>query len=78
MPRYTFRNNVTNEVFEHDMKISERDQYVQDNPHLTQLITGAPAIGDPSRLGLRKPDAAFRDVLKNVKHIHKKDNINTW
>jgi hypothetical protein len=46
----------------------------------------APALGDSVRLGLRKPDDAFRDVLKNVKKHHpgsiKKDGvankINTW
>lgn len=78
MPKYTFRNNESNEVFDITMSISERDQYVQDNPHLTQLITGAPSIGDPHRLGLKKPDDGFRDVLRNVKHHHKKDNINTF
>lgn len=78
MPNYTFRNNESNEVFDISMSISERDKYVQDNPHLTQLITGAPSIGDPHRLGLKKPDDGFRDVLRNVKHHHKKDNINTF
>lgn len=70
MPKYTFRDNETNEEFDIIMSISERDQYVQDNPHLTQLITGAPAIGDSVRLGLRKPDEGFRDILRNVKHHH--------
>lgn len=78
MPRYTFRHNETNEEFDITMSISERDQYVLNNPHLTQIITGAPSIGDPTRLGLRKPDEGFRDVLRNVRHHHKKDNINTW
>lgn len=78
MPNYTFRNNESNEVFDISMSISERDKYVQNNPHLTQLITGAPSIGDPHRLGLKKPDDGFRDVLRNVKHHHKKDNINTF
>jgi len=70
MPTYTFKNKDTEEVFDISMSISERDQYVQDNPHLQQLITGAPAIGDPVRLGLRKPDAGFRDVLKKAKEAH--------
>lgn len=70
MPNYTFRNNETNETFDISMSISERDQYVQDNPHLTQLILGAPSIGDPHRLGLKKPDDGFRDVLKHIKSHH--------
>jgi len=70
MPNYTFRNNETDEVFDIHMSISERDQYVQNNPHLTQLITGAPSIGDPHRLGRKKPDEGFRDVLRNIKSHH--------
>lgn len=78
MPNYTFKDVNTGEILNLSMKISERDQFVLDNPHLQQQIVGAPSIGDPIRLGLRKPDANFRDVLKNVQHHHKKDNINTW
>lgn len=70
MPTYTFRNNDTQEEFDIRMSIAERDQYVQDNPHLTQLLYKAPAIGDPIRLGLKKPDDGFRDVLRNVKSHH--------
>jgi hypothetical protein len=45
---------------------------------LKTIITQAPPIGDPHRLGLKKPDAGFRDVLKNIKSHHKRSNINTW
>ena len=78
MPTYTFRNDETTEEFDILMSMAEREKYVQDNPHLTQIHRKAPALGDPIRLGVRKPDDSFRDVLKNVKHHHKKDNINTW
>ena len=79
MPTYTFRDENNNqEVIEKFMRISELDEFKLQNPHLTQLIVGAPSIGDPVRLGRVKPDAGFRDVLKNVQHHHKKDNINTW
>lgn len=49
------------------LKISERETYLQENPQLEQIITSAPGIGDPVRLGLKKPDQGFRDVLKNMK-----------
>ena len=78
MPKYTFKNLNTGEITEEWMKIAEREEFLAKNPHMQQLIVGAPSIGDPTRLGLRKPDDGFRDVLKNVKHHHKKDNINTW
>lgn len=78
MPTYTFENTTTGEIIEESMKISELDDFKLHNPHLKQKIARAPSIGDSVRLGLRKPDDNFRDVLKNVKHHHKKDNINTW
>lgn len=78
MPTYTFEDKETGERFEKIMKISELDEFRNNNPHLKTLILGAPSIGDSYRLGRHKPDDGFRDVLKNVKHHHKKDNINTW
>lgn len=78
MPTYTFEDTNTGQREEHTMRISELDSFKEQNPHLKQLIVGAPSIGDSYRLGRHKPDDGFRDVLKNVKHHHKKDNINTW
>ena len=64
------------------MSISAQDQYLKDNPNLEVSITGAPALGDPVRLGLKKPDSSFRDVLKEIKGKHDakitRSTINTF
>jgi hypothetical protein len=79
MANYTFYNTKTKKEFDINMPISELDAYKENNPHLNQLIKHAPAIADPSRLGLRKPDAGFRDVLKKIKKASgRKNTINTW
>lgn len=78
LPSYTFKNNETNETYDTVMTIADRESFLLDNPHITQLVGRPPSIGDSVRLGLRKPDDGFRDVLRNVQHHHKKDNINTW
>ena len=78
MPTYTFEDTKTGEIFDKSMKISEREIFLKENPHITQKIGRPPSVGDPMRLGLKKPDDGFRDVLRNVQHHHKKDNINTW
>lgn len=79
MANYTFLNLETNEEFDIDMPMSQLDTYKAENPNLEQIIKRAPAIADPSRLGLRKPDAGFRDVLKRVKKASGRNNtINTW
>lgn len=81
MPNYTFENKETGEVLNLFMKISERDQYVIDNPHMQQIITGAPAIGDSARLGIKKTDDNFNSLLKHIKKGNSqgmtKSNIHT-
>jgi hypothetical protein len=72
------RNNETLEEFEINIKYSELEEYLKTNPHIQQIFTRFPGTGDPVRLGLRKPDDNFRDVLRNVQHHHKKDSINTF
>ena len=78
MPTYKFVNNETGDEFEQFMGISEMEQYLVDNPNITQLV-GAPALisGVP-----RKPDAGFRDILKNIKKGNSKgltgSSINTF
>lgn len=62
------------------MSISELDAYLQENPHLTQLVNGAPMIH--SGRGMGKPDQGFRDLLKHIKKGNQKgisrSTINTF
>jgi hypothetical protein len=78
MPIYSMRNDNTQEEFEVVLKYSELAGYLEDNYHITQIFNKFPGFGDPVRLGIRKPDDGFRDVLRNVRHHHKKDSINTF
>lgn len=63
MPTYDFRNKETGEVIEKIMKIAAREKFLADNPHLEQIITKCPALGDPIRLGIKKPPSDFQ---KNI------------
>lgn len=65
MPTYNFKNNDTGEEFEKFMSISARDTYLKENPHIQSMLSGAPMIGDPVRLG-RGDQGGFRDVLRNI------------
>lgn len=78
MPNYSMRNNQTQEEFEVTLKYSELETYLKENPHIKQIFTRFPGTCDSIRLGIRKPDDNFRDVLRNVRHHHKKDSINTF
>jgi hypothetical protein len=70
MPIYTLKNTETEEVFEVNMKISEKEEYLKENPHMKQLIVKAPAYGDPVHLGIKRIDSNFRDVLQKAKSAH--------
>jgi hypothetical protein len=81
MPTYTFINKETGEETTEYLSISDLDKFCKKNKHLEQVI-GAPAIGDTVRLGLKKPDNAFRDHLKEIKKKHSrgftKSTVNTF
>lgn len=81
MPLYQFLNTETQEVSEDILTFKQLEKFLKKNPHMTQLLA-APAIGDAIRLGLRKPDSAFRDKLREIKKAHSKgitqSTINTF
>jgi len=80
MPTYSFRNKETLEEFDKVMKMSEREPYLEENPQIEQIHRKFPGTVDPMNAGLgkAKPDAGFRDVLKNIKSHHKINNINDF
>lgn len=65
MPTYVFRNKETGEQFEKIMKISELDTFRAENPQLETVIQ-SPMICDPVRVGVRKMDTGFKEVLQRV------------
>lgn len=82
MPSYTFLDINTNDQFTTVMSMSEREEYLKANPHIQQQIIAAPALGDSIRMGMVKPDNAFRDHLREIKKKHSKgltrSTINTF
>jgi len=69
MPNYNFINEQTNEAFTAFMTIAEKEVYLSENPHIKQTLT-APSIGDPVRLGVKKIDRSFNDLLIRTKEKH--------
>lgn len=68
MPTYIFKNTETEEIFEQQMRISELDQFKENNPKLVQMPT-APSF----RL---KGTGWYETDFKtgNKKNIAKSDN----
>ena len=80
MPTYEFQNIDTGETFDKILKISEREPYLKENPHLKQIISGAHPVIEAARLGRMKPDQGFRDILSSMKQnkSYTGNKINDW
>jgi hypothetical protein len=68
MPTYTFYNNQTGEQFDALMKISEREEYLNSNPHIQQIVS-APALVTGVSTTNKVPDG-FKEVLSKVSEAH--------
>ena len=83
MPYYDYKCKSCGEVYA-DQQYSIADRLKPTEQTCTVcdeltiiLLVGAPAIGDPVRLGIKKPDPAFQNHLKNKRanlcfHHHSK------
>jgi len=78
MPTYSFRDENTLEEFEEIMSNSERELLLEENPHIKQTFKRFPGIVDSVRIGVRRPDDNFRDVLKKAKNAHKYNTVNDF
>jgi hypothetical protein len=65
MPLYDFKNKDTGEVFEKMMSISAKEEYLTANPNIESVL-GANMLIDPVRLGIRKTDQGFKEVLQRI------------
>lgn len=69
MPQYSFLDNQTGEQFDAFMKISEREEYLSQNPHIQPVVTAAGIVSGVSLTG-KVPDG-FKEVLSKVAENHK-------
>lgn len=75
MPTYNFRNKETGEILEKWMSLRDRESFLNDNPEMEPVIVDAPMLGDSVRLGMRKPDDGFREVLHKIAERNPKSNL---
>jgi hypothetical protein len=66
MPLYTFMNKDTDEVFTEMMSISQREEYLSQNPNITQQIVKVNMI---SGSGL-KNDGGWNENLSRIAEAH--------
>jgi hypothetical protein len=68
MPTYSFYNNQTGEQFDEMMKYSEREEYLNNNPHIQPVVTAAALVSGVSTSN--KIPSGFNDVLQKVAEKH--------
>lgn len=85
MPTYSYQCTKCENNFDKILKIAEMHQPTtepcpncQSEGTVVKTIGGAPSMGDPVRLGLRKHDNGFKEVLQRIgaanihSNLHKK------
>ena len=73
MPLYDFVDTESGEAFELLLKIAEREEFLEANPNLRQLV-GAPMIVSGVD-GLRKVDDGFSEVLQKIGEQNPQSNF---
>ena len=68
MPTYVFKDRLTGEQFEKFLSMSEREQFLKDNPDYKSVLT-APNIISGARAGTGKL-GGFKEVLQKVGEGH--------
>lgn len=70
MPTYEYRCKDCETEFTSMRKISERAEPIEcpncKSMNSEQFIGTAPTLADPVRIGVKKPDDGFKDVLRKI------------
>jgi putative FmdB family regulatory protein len=84
MPAYTYKCQACNHEFEKVLKIADRDLPINEpcpecktQGQVLKTILGAPSLGDPVRLGIRKTDSGFKEVMQKIHAANPGSNLNS-
>ena len=70
MPTYTFIDNNTGTTYDEFMGMSEKDQYLEDNPHNSQVPTMFSFVGDHIMGVGPKTDGGFNERMEQIANSH--------
>ena len=67
MPLFEFLNKETGETFEKLISNADKDVFLEENPHIQQLLDAPMISMDSTRfMGVKKVDQGWKDVLRKV------------
>lgn len=75
MPSFNFTDKNTGEETTEFLWLSELDKYLSDNPHLEQSVSGTSGQVDPWRMGRKKVDDGFREILRGIKRKYRGSTV---
>lgn len=75
MPTYSFVNKETGEEFELLLKMSERDQFLRDHPHVQSIITAPAIVSGVSTSSQNRVPNGFKEVLSKVAEAHPNSSV---
>ena len=70
MPTYTFIDNDTGLTFDEFMGMSEREKYLKDNPHISQVPVMFAFVGDHIMGVGPKVDSSFTERMQQIANSH--------
>ena len=69
MPTYSFIDTDTDEEFEIFMSMSDREEFLKENPSIKSILTSAPALVRGTNANNKVPEG-FKEVLSRVAEAH--------
>ena len=72
MPTYSFVNTQTNEEWEDIMSMSDKETYLNDNPHIKSIITAVNIIAGTG--GIRN-DSGWTENMQRIAEAHPTSEI---
>jgi hypothetical protein len=69
MPLYDFINKDTGEEFERLMSIAAKEEYLEQNPHITQKVSAPNFVYNTKSLDQRT-DNGWKEVLSKISEKH--------
>lgn len=67
MPMYDFKNEKTGEVESHMVKIDDREKFLEDNPHLKQLLSAPNISYKGGKSALKRAGDGWKEVQDRIK-----------
>jgi len=74
MPVYTFLNKKTKKEYDEMMSIAEMEEYLDKNPHITQVIKGLNIVRGVSGTSY-KTDSGWKENLSRIAEAHPKSAL---